>query len=161
MKKLILAAVAAFLSCALLVGLTGAALAANAIYPKYKEAAMSGGANVNLATCDVRVILLDLADYTYSDAHEFLSDIPSAARVATSAPLTGKTFTDGVFDSNDVTFSAVTGDQAEGFAHYCDTGVEATSRLFLYLDTGQTGLPVLPNGGDITYTVSGTGWATL
>ena len=29
-------------------------------------------------------------------------------------------------------------------------GTESTSNLIAYMDTGMTGLPVTPNGGDIT-----------
>ena len=134
---------------------------ANAIYPKYKEAAMGGGANTDLVTGNVRAILVDLADYTYASTHEFLSDVPAAARVATSGNLTTKSVTDGNFDSDNATWTAVTGDPSEAIILYIDTGVEATSRLFLILDTGQTGLPVTPNGGDITYTVDAAGWASM
>lgn len=134
---------------------------ANAIYPTYKEAAIGGGANTDLATGNVKAILVDLADYTYSAAHEFLSDVPVAARVATSANLGTKSVTGGTFDSGDLTWSAVTGDVSEAIILYVDTGVEGTSRLILFLDTSQTGLPVTPNGGDINYTVDAAGWFTL
>ena len=133
---------------------------ANAIYPKYKEAAIGGGANTDLSAGNVRAILVDL-DYTYAATHEFLSDVPAAARVATSGNLTSKTVTDGAFDSADVTWSSVTGDQSEAIILYVDTAVEGTSRLFMFLDTGQTGFPVTPNGGDITVTVDAAGWGTI
>ena len=44
---------------------------------------------------------------------------------------------------------------------WLDTGTPGTSRLIAYIDSGQTGLPVTPNGGDITYTVDAAGWFTL
>lgn len=122
---------------------------ANAVYPKYKEAIISGGANTNLSSGSVKVTLVDLADYTYSAAHEFLSDVPGAARVATSSALSGKSVTSGVFDAADVTLSTVSGDASEAIIIYIDTGVEATSRLVAYIDTGVTGLPVTPSGSDI------------
>lgn len=134
---------------------------ANAIYPKYKEALLDGLGDIDLNNGDVRAILVDLADYTYSAAHDFLDDVPVAARVAVSASLTGKTVTDGTFDSDNVTWGSVTGDQSEAIILYLHTGVETTSRLVLFLDTSQTGLPVTPNGGDITYTVDAAGWFTL
>jgi hypothetical protein len=134
---------------------------ANAIYPKYKQALLSGGANTDMSGGNVKAALVDLADYTYSAAHEFLSDLPAAARVAVSANLTGKSVTNGTFDSNNVTWSSVTGDESEAVILYIDTGVEGTSRLVAFLDTGQTGLPVTPNGGDINYTVDAAGWFTL
>lgn len=78
-----------------------------------------------------------------------LDDIAAAARVATSANLTSKTATDGVLDAADVTLSAVTGDPSEGIVLYKDTGTASTSRLIALIDTA-TGLPITPNGGDIS-----------
>lgn len=125
---------------------------ANVVYPLYKTAAYSGGANVSLTTGTVKALLVDLADYTYSAAHEFLSDVPAGARVATSPALSSKTLTGGVFDAADVAFTAVTGDQSEALILFIDTGSAATSRLLAFLDTGVTGLPVTPNGGDVNVT---------
>lgn len=132
---------------------------ANAIYPKWKEAVIQASANSSL-TGNVKAILVDTADYTYSAAHDFLDDVPGAAIVATSANLGTKTYTNGTFDTADFTFTAVTGDQSEALIIYIDTGSAATSRLVCYRDTGVTGLPVTPNGGDITVSVP-SGWFDL
>jgi hypothetical protein len=130
---------------------------ANAIYPKYKEALISGAANVSLSTGTVKVMLVDLADYTYNAAHDFLDDVPAGARVGAPQTLGTKTVAGGLFDAADVAIPAVTGDQSEAIVIYIDTGVEATSRLVAYLDAGVTGLPVTPNGGeiDIVWNASG------
>jgi hypothetical protein len=119
---------------------------ANAIYPKWKEALMQGGANSSLAGT-VRVALVDLGVYTYSAAHEFLTSL--TGRVGTDQTLGSKTFTDGTFDAANSVFPAVTGATVEALVIYVDTGVAGTSRLVAYIDTGVTGLPVTPNGGDI------------
>jgi hypothetical protein len=111
-------------------------------YPKFVEAALAGAAAGTL-----RAYLIDVADYVYSAAHDFLDDIPAAARVSFVA-LTSVTFTNGVLDAADATFVAVTGDPSEAIAIVNWTGTEGTSRILLYLDTA-TGLPVTPNGGDI------------
>jgi hypothetical protein len=131
----------------------------NVIYPKFKEQALQGGAN--LASGNIKAVLVDLADYTYSAAHEFLSDVPVAARVATSGNLASKTFTNGTFDSADPSFTAVTGDVAEALILFIDTGTAGTSRLIAFYDTGVGGLPVTPNGGDINVTVNASGWFAL
>jgi hypothetical protein len=128
---------------------------ANAIYPKFKEQALQAG--VNLSSGDIKAVLVDLADYTYSAAHEFLSDVALAGRVATSPNLASKTFTNGLFDAADVSFTAVTGDQSEALILYIDTGTAGTSRLIAFFDTGVTGLPVTPNGGDINVTWNASG----
>jgi hypothetical protein len=121
---------------------------ANAIYPKWKEAAGTGAANVSLVAGQINVTLIDAADYTYSAAHQFISDVPGAARVATAA-LANTTFASGLFNADDVTFPSVTGDPSEALVIWKDTGVEATSRLVAYLDTDVLGLPATPNGSNI------------
>lgn len=121
---------------------------ANAVYPKWLEALLQGSSDSTL-NGNVKAVLIDTADYSYDPAHDFLDDVPAAARVATSANLASKTYTNGTFDAGDATFSAVTGDQSEALILYIDTGSAATSRLVAYIDTGVTGLPVTPNGGDI------------
>lgn len=80
--------------------------------------------------------------------HQYLSDITGSARIATSANLGSKTFTLGVFDAADVTFSAVSGAVIDAYVIYNDTGVAGTSNLIAWLD-GYTNLPITPNGGDI------------
>lgn len=130
---------------------------ANAIYPTYKRALLDGDVNIDLNDGDVRVILVDTADYVYSAAHDFLDDVLAAARVAVSPTLLNTTVTNGLFDADDVTFTAVTGDPSEALIIYIHTGVETTSRLVAYLDTGVTGLPVTPNGGNITINWNASG----
>jgi len=97
-----------------------------------------------------RVALIDGADYTYSAAHDFYNDMV-AGEVGTPQRLDNPTVTAGVFDAADVTFTAVTGDPCEilGFYRH-NAGANSTWPIFLYLDTSVTGLPVTPNGGDIT-----------
>jgi hypothetical protein len=129
---------------------------ANAIYPIWKQEVMQGTANTSLGG-NVKAVLVDLADYTYSAAHDFLDDVPVAARVATSPNLTGKTFVNGLFDADNTTFTAVTGDQSEAVILYVDSGSAATSRLVAFFDTGVTGLPVTPNGGDINLNWNASG----
>jgi len=120
---------------------------ANALYDAARQAFLDG--SISWANDDIRVILIDVADYTVDLAnHDYLNDVPSAARVAVSSSLTSKTSTAGVADAADVTFSSVTGDQAEALIIYKHTGTESTSNLIAYIDSA-TGLPVTPNGGDI------------
>ncbi len=124
---------------------------ANAIYPKYKEGVLQSTSGTNMSSGTVKAALVDTNDYTYSTAHDFFDDVSSAV-VGTPVEITSKTFTDGVFDGADVTLTSVSGDQSEGLVIYIDTGTPSTSRLIAYLDTSITGLPVTPNGGDITIT---------
>jgi hypothetical protein len=132
---------------------------ASVVYPKWKEAVMQASANSSLGGT-VKVIIVDAADYTYSAAHDFYDDVPVAARIGTAQTLANKTYVNGTFDADDVTFTSVTGDQAEALVIFIDTGVEGTSRLVAYIDTG-TGLPVTPGGGNITVTWNASGIFTL
>jgi hypothetical protein len=119
---------------------------ANVLYAKAKEKFLSG--SIDLTSNDIKVVLVDTADYTYSSSHEYLSDVAAGGRVATSSNLGSKTVTNGVFDAADVTFSTVSGDVSEALIIYKDSGVAATSPLIAYIDTA-TGLPVTPNGTNI------------
>lgn len=131
---------------------------ASTIYPKTREIMWQGGAGAGAG--NVKAVLVDLADYTYDAADEFLSDIPAGARVATSANLASKTFANGVFDAADTTFPSASGDQSEAVVVYVDTGNAATSRLLVYIDAG-TGLPVTPNSGDIDVEWNASGIASI
>lgn len=132
---------------------------ANAIYPKYKQAVLSGGSNVDMSAGTVKMALVDTGTYTYSATHEFLSSLSGV--VGTAQTLGTKTFTDGTFDCADPTWTSVSGATVEALVVYIDTGVAGTSRLIAYIDTGQTGLPVTPNGGNITLTVNASGVFTI
>lgn len=123
---------------------------ANALYDKGRKAFMDGG--IAILTDDIKVVLVDTATYTVDLVnHDFLDDIPVGERVATSGNLASKDSTAGVFDADDITFSTVSGDVSEALVIYRDSGAAATSELLAYIDTA-TGLPVTPNGGDITVT---------
>ena len=129
---------------------------ANALYPKWKEQLLQFTANNNLSAGTVKVALIDTGVYTYNSADQFWS-AASSASVGTPQTIGSKTFTNGVFDGSDVTFTAVTGSSVEALVLYIDTGTPSTSPLVAYIDTSVTGLPVTPNGGDITITWNASG----
>jgi len=142
---------------------------ANAVYPIWKQNLLQATASTDLAgtgATGVDCALVDLADYTYSAAHDFLDDIDALSPdpvVGTPGEIGAtKTYTNGTFDGADVTFSSVTGDTVEALVLYRDNaGASSTKYLVLYLDTSVTGLPVTPNGGDITVTWNASGIFTL
>lgn len=129
---------------------------ANAIYPKYKEAILGGGANTDLLTGTVKVALVDTGVYTYNAADQFLTSLTGVVGTAQTIGAT-KSVTNGLFDGGDVTYTSVTGNSVEALVIYIDTGSSATSRLVAYIDTSVTGLPVTPNGGNITITWNASG----
>ena len=123
---------------------------ANALFDKARQRFLEGQFNWNTDT--IKAVLVDTGTYTVNlSAHEFLSDISTGARIATSGAFTGNTTTGGAADANDVTFTSVTGASIEAIVLYKDTGTDATSPLIAFIDTA-TGLPITPNGGDIIVT---------
>lgn len=128
---------------------------ANAIYSKYKEALLDGATNIDVNDGTVKVALIDTGAYTYNSAHDFYDDVSGV--VGTPQTIANTTVTNGLFDGDNVTFTAVSGNSVEALIIYIDTGSAATSRLVAYIDTGVTGLPVTPNGGDISITWNGSG----
>jgi len=128
---------------------------ANTIYPLYKQALIDGDTLVDLNDLTVKVALVDTGTYTYSGAHQFLTSLTGV--VGTAQTIANTTVTNGLFDGDNVTFSGVTGNSAEALVIYIDSTVAATSRLVAYIDSGVTGLPVTPNGGDITITFNASG----
>lgn len=128
---------------------------ANAIYPKYKEALLDGASNIDINDGTVKAALVDTGTYTYSAAHDFLDDLSGV--VGTAQTIANTTVTNGLFDGDDVLYTAVSGASAEAIVIYIDTGVAGTSRLVAYLDTGVTGLPITPNSGDISIAWNASG----
>ena len=127
----------------------------NAIYPKYKEALIKGAANINLDDLTVKAALVDTGVYTYNAAHDFFDDITGV--VGTPQAINNTTILNGLFDGDNVTYTAVTGATVEAIVIFIDTGTPATSRVVAYIDTGATGLPFTPNGGnaDILWNAAG------
>ena len=117
---------------------------ANTLFPKGKQKILS--AAINFPTDTIKAILVTNS-YTYSTAHEFLSDLGTT--VGTAQTLANKTVTDGVFDADDITFATLApGSNLKAVILYKDTGVAGTSALIDYIDT-VTGLPMATNGGDV------------
>jgi hypothetical protein len=122
----------------------------NALYSKAKEAFLNG--SINMVANTIVISLVDTGVYTYSASHQFRNEVSNSA-VISSATLANKTITNGVFDADDATFSSVTGANCEALLIFQDTGIQTTSRLIAFIDSA-TGLPILPNGGDISVAFS-------
>lgn len=123
---------------------------ANTLYDYARQRFLE--AQINWMTDTVKAILVDTGAYTPQTAvHQYLSDIPTSARIAGPVTLTSKATTGGAADAADCTFTSVTGPSIEAIVIYSDTGTESTSPLIAYIDTA-TGLPITPNGGDIIVT---------
>ena len=132
----------------------------NALYGKAREAFLGGGATMDWDTDNIKLLLVDTTDYSVSiDVNQYVNKdtIPNAARVTNglSGNFVSKTITLGVADAADVTLSTVSGEECEAIVIGNDGGEGFVSQsgvadlLIAYIDTA-TGLPVTPNGGDIT-----------
>jgi hypothetical protein len=94
--------------------------------------------------------------------NQFVSDIDSAARISSSGNATSKTFTLGVLSFAVITFSAVTsGKTCPVVMLYDDTPATVGAKPLIGVDDAATGLPVLANGGDITYTPNASGFGEI
>jgi len=136
-----------------------AAAVGNALYPLWKSVLMKepavlptdksldqGGLNpVN----GCYLSLVDINTYVYSDAHEFYNSV-AAAVLGTSKLITGTTINGRVFDGDDVVFTNVTGTSVGAVVMARqNAGPNTGWRLVLYEDTGITGVPLIPSGGNI------------
>lgn len=124
---------------------------ANAYYTPAAEGFIAG--EIDLDTAVVKAAFV--RSYTFSAAHKFVSDVTTAGGVlnGTTAALTTKTVTGGVFDADDTTAATTASAVNHGillFQASAVTGgadVAATAqRVIAYYDTG-TGLPIQPGTG--------------
>ena len=133
---------------------------ANAIYPLWAQEILKGTSNNLLNSTEgangVYAALVDTGTYTYSAAHQFYSSLSGI--VGTPQEILTKTQVTGTFDGTDLTYTAVTGASVEAIILYRqNAGANTTWPLIAYIDTGVTGLPVTPNGGNITIVWSASG----
>ncbi len=124
----------------------------NALYDKAKERALVGG--INWTAGDIRVALIRTSGgsnpYTFGEAHQFLNSINNDAIVATVENIGTKSVTNGVADAANQTFTAVAlGLACQALVIY-EFKTDATDSLLIAYIDDATGLPVTPNGGDIT-----------
>ena len=118
---------------------------ANTSYPKGMEKLLSGQIN---ALSDTLKVALFTDAYTYSQTHEYLSQL--GPLVGTDQTLTNVTVTGGVIDADDVDFGTLApGSTVKGFAIYRSTGNPSTSPVLFHYDS-QVGLPFDTNGGALT-----------
>lgn len=89
---------------------------------------------------------------------EFISDV-TAAIVSRSSNLASKTSTRGIIDAADPQFATVSGATSELMMVAKDTGSDATSPVFLLISSFTSGMPVIPNGGNIDVLLNALGIA--
>lgn len=127
---------------------------ADAYYTAFPNAMLGNPVHsvVDFDTDDIRLILRDEGADALNLADEDLADIAGGAQIAVSANLSSKTVGvvgAGIFDHADEVLTSVTGASVESIDYYKHTGTDTTSPLIMNLDSW-SGLPLTPNGGDVT-----------
>jgi hypothetical protein len=128
---------------------------ANRLYDKFREqmlrntasGAQGSGGTIDLVSDNIKVSLHS-ATYTPNTATDLYHNTATGL-VATSGNLASKAIPLGTFNAANITFTAVSGSVVTQLVVYKDTGTDSTSPLIALIDTA-TGLPLTPNGGDIT-----------
>lgn len=113
---------------------------------------------IDFDTNNIKAFLYDEGADALNLADVDLADIATAAIIGTTANLTATvgTSADGAFDHDDETISTVSGNSVESIVYYKDSGTGSTSPLAMNIDSW-TGLPLTPNGGDVTLQPHSTG----
>jgi len=138
---------------------------ANALWPTFKQDLLDKLHDLN--TDNIVAMLQKAGNYTYSGSDHFVSAVTAGgATVARSGTLASPTIASGVFDTADFTWTAVaTTTACAQIILENNNGNSAASdaarMLIAFYDTGMTGMPVTPNGGDINVTVNASGWFSL
>jgi len=139
----------------------------NFIYNKAREKFLNGELSWGVGTAgDTFKAVLITSDYTPSQSHTHLSDIPSSARIGTSSDLTNKNVTSGVASANPASFTGLTTGPSIRYIAIIKQNVgdtDATSDLIAFIDTATgitTGLPVTQSTATIEWTLDSTSQET-
>jgi hypothetical protein len=117
---------------------------------------------VDFDTDNIDASLLDETDSGTITAANVDYDEVDAADVVATDDVSVSGISGGVVSlTGAVTFSSVTGDAADYLTVFKNSGTPATSPLIITWDSASTGLPVIPNGGDITATWGSNTLVTL
>lgn len=107
---------------------------------------------IDWETDDFGVVLVDTTLYTHDVTHTSMTDVAAGARVDVTPLIGNSSTTDGIAQATNTVFTAVNGAEVAAVIIYRDNGTatDADNALVAYIDTAISGLPVTPNGGDIT-----------
>lgn len=113
-------------------------------------------ARVDLDTDTIKATFVDEGTDTPAASDVFVSGITAgalvpvfASAVTLGSPTIGVVGA-GVFDAADTTFTALSGASVEGIVVFKNVTTAADSPFLWYYNTGITGIPFTPSGGDVT-----------
>lgn len=138
---------------------------ANALYENYRNLLIGDDSAAHTLTDwdtdTINAALIDDGTYTVNLATDQDFDDLSGIVTNGTAALASVTAGDvgvGVVDAANTTFTAVTGAQAENVVLWeVAGGATNLDPLLVFFDTFASGMPVTPNGGDITIQWNGSG----
>jgi hypothetical protein len=117
---------------------------ASQLFPKGAGHILGAATKVDLVADNIKFLFYSGAITT---TWEFVGDLTGASIIARSGNLAGKTTTNGVFDANDVTVTAVSGSAFTHVILYDDTpATDAGKQLICVFDISS----FTPTGGDIS-----------
>ena len=117
---------------------------ADVIYPKYKEALLSGATDVALDSSNVVVSFINNDLQFFSSGDQYYSDL-DANSVIGEASLSNTSVENGVFDADPAQVEITKNVSAESLLIWINTGNTETSRLVAWLDESVAGLPTSPD----------------
>ncbi len=126
------------------------ALMTSQLFPKGAGHILGASTAVDMTANNIKILFYSGSITT---TWEFVSDLSGAGIIARSGNLAGKTTTNGVFDANDLTITAVTGAAFTHVILYADSGSDATSRLIAVFDVAS----FTPSGGDVNVVFNASG----
>lgn len=122
---------------------------ANALFDSARQLFLEGA--LNWKTDPIYVALIDTGKISVNlQAHNKYNTYQGAV-VGSSVQLTNKKTDGGAADADDVTFQSVSGDSVEALLLYKQGVPEGNGDLIAWIDSA-SGLPIIPNGGDIIVT---------
>lgn len=112
-------------------------------------------ARVDMDTDTIKAAFVDEGTATPAVGNVFVTSfstalVPAFASGVTLTSPTVGTVAAGVFDAADTTFTALTGSSVEGIVIWKNVTVVGDSPNLVYFNTGITGVPFTPSGGDVT-----------
>jgi len=128
---------------------------ASRMYGLAKQSLLSQSPSIDLDTDTIKIALVGsgYAPNTATNGDQYYSVIGTHAQ-GTPQTLGSKTVTGGTFDAADVTFTAVAtnANQITQLVIFKEiaTAANSTWPLICVIDSASAGLPITPNGGDIT-----------
>ena len=129
---------------------------ANFLYPVFKRQLMEGTVNLTTDTLRMGLFTASALPTAASTATDIATIVNNPVINLKDAVLTGKVIegtTSAVFDCNDPTFSAVSGDPVTCVIVWKEAG--AIKLPIAFIDGG-TGLPFTPTGGNVIINISGS-----